>query len=107
MNESPLRTATGVFALAPRVRITIAHHCGKPALTRHFRQLFGPDSKAGGKVAGVDDGTRTRDRRHHKPELYQLSYVHHAPPRRCEKKSNGPRRVLRTTAGTAGSAAVQ
>ena len=25
---------------------------------------------------GVADGIRTRDRRHHKPELYQLSYCH-------------------------------
>ena len=25
---------------------------------------------------GVDDGARTRDRRNHNPELYQLSYVH-------------------------------
>ena len=24
------------------------------------------------------DGARTRDRRHHKPELYQLSYCHRA-----------------------------
>jgi hypothetical protein len=28
---------------------------------------------------GVNDGTRTRDIRHHKPALYQLSYAHHAP----------------------------
>jgi hypothetical protein len=34
---------------------------------------------------GVADGTRTRDRRHHKPELYQLSYCHHAT-----SKSSGP-----------------
>jgi hypothetical protein len=27
----------------------------------------------------VNDGTRTRDIRHHKPALYQLSYAHHAP----------------------------
>jgi hypothetical protein len=26
----------------------------------------------------VNDGTRTRDIRHHKPALYQLSYAHHA-----------------------------
>ena len=25
----------------------------------------------------MDDGTRTRDFRHHKPALYQLSYAHH------------------------------
>ena len=25
----------------------------------------------------MDDGTRTRDDRHHKPGLYQLSYAHH------------------------------
>jgi hypothetical protein len=25
----------------------------------------------------VDDGTRTRDIRHHKPALYLLSYAHH------------------------------
>jgi hypothetical protein len=28
----------------------------------------------------VDDGTRTRDRRDHNPELYQLSYVHRGGP---------------------------
>jgi hypothetical protein len=27
--------------------------------------------------SGVNDGTRTRDIRHHKPALYQLSYAHH------------------------------
>ena len=26
----------------------------------------------------VSDGIRTRDRRDHNPELYQLSYAHHA-----------------------------
>jgi hypothetical protein len=26
----------------------------------------------------VSDGTRTRDRRDHNPELYQLSYAHQA-----------------------------
>ena len=26
---------------------------------------------------GVSDGTRTRGRRDHNPELYQLSYAHH------------------------------
>ena len=25
----------------------------------------------------VSDGARTRDRRNHNPELYQLSYAHH------------------------------
>lgn len=28
------------------------------------------------KTGGVSDGTRTRDHRHHKPGLYQLSYAH-------------------------------
>ncbi len=27
----------------------------------------------------MNDGTRTRDIRHHKPALYQLSYAHHVP----------------------------
>ena len=27
----------------------------------------------------MNDGTRTRDIRHHKPALYQLSYAHHGP----------------------------
>ena len=34
---------------------------------------------------GVSDGARTRDHRDHNPELYQLSYAHHAahqPPLR-------------------------
>jgi hypothetical protein len=29
----------------------------------------------------VSDGIRTRDRRDHNPELYQLSYAHQAPSR--------------------------
>jgi hypothetical protein len=29
-------------------------------------------------VQGVSDGIRTRDRRDHNPELYQLSYAHQA-----------------------------
>ena len=33
----------------------------------------------------VSDGTRTRDRRDHNPELYQLSYAHHE--RRSESTS--------------------
>ncbi len=32
---------------------------------------------ATGHKNGVDDGNRTHDRRYHKPELYQLSYIHH------------------------------
>jgi hypothetical protein len=28
----------------------------------------------------VSDGIRTRDRRDHNPELYQLSYAHQAAP---------------------------
>jgi hypothetical protein len=28
----------------------------------------------------VSDGDRTRDRRNHNPELYQLSYAHHERP---------------------------
>jgi hypothetical protein len=33
-------------------------------------------------VDGVKDGIRTRDRRDHNPELYQLSYPHHRSPLR-------------------------
>lgn len=33
---------------------------------------------------GVADGIRTRDRRHHKPELYQLSYCHRAATQSTE-----------------------
>ena len=29
-------------------------------------------------LRGVSDGIRTRDRRDHNPELYQLSYAHQA-----------------------------
>jgi len=31
-------------------------------------------------MARVSDGIRTRDRRDHNPELYQLSYAHQALP---------------------------
>jgi hypothetical protein len=33
-----------------------------------------------GTLGGVSDGTRTRGRRDHNPELYQLSYAHQATP---------------------------
>ncbi len=40
-----------------------------------------PKASAGFKrpllISGVNDGARTRDRRNHNPELYQLSYAHH------------------------------
>jgi hypothetical protein len=38
---------------------------------------------------GVSDGIRTRDRRDHNPELYQLSYAHQA---RRWSLAMGPRR---------------
>lgn len=40
----------------------------------------------------VADGIRTRDRRHHKPELYQLSYCHRARPNLPQHQpATGPR----------------
>ena len=42
-----------------------------------------PDSKRARKYGlfwKVSDGDRTRDRRNHNPELYQLSYAHHGRP---------------------------
>ena len=47
----------------------------------------------------VSDGTRTRGRRDHNPELYQLSYAHQAAPSiAAESRSNQPRQatVLRS-----------
>ena len=41
----------------------------------------------------MDDGTRTRDIRHHKPALYQLSYAHHG--RRNGSGSLAQRRASR------------
>lgn len=38
-------------------------------------------------VGGVSNGTRTRDIRHHKPALYQLSYTHHVPTSAGNNKS--------------------
>jgi hypothetical protein len=35
----------------------------------------------------VSDGIRTRDRRDHNPELYQLSYAHHAGRRKSSGRS--------------------
>jgi hypothetical protein len=32
------------------------------------------------RLTGVSNGTRTRDIRHHKAALYQLSYTHHQAP---------------------------
>jgi hypothetical protein len=36
--------------------------------------------------SGVSNGTRTRDIRHHKAALYQLSYTHQGWSRRTEEK---------------------
>jgi hypothetical protein len=39
----------------------------------------------------VKDGIRTRDRRDHNPELYQLSYPHHrSPPREGAEHTSAP-----------------
>ena len=46
---------------------------------------------------GVSDGTRTRDHRHHKPGLYQLSYAHH--DLRTAPAARGPGGVYRLSAG--------
>src|ERR1700753_1783675 len=48
---------------------------------------------------GVADGARTRDRRHHKPELYQLSYCHRAVPNLA---SRAPERRARAAPGCSG-----
>jgi hypothetical protein len=47
----------------------------------------------------VNDGTRTRDIRHHKPALYQLSYAHHA-----SGVATGPPEVYRFSGAEAHSA---
>ena len=46
------------------------------ALDENLRALNGALLVAR-SINGVDDGNRTHDRRYHKPELYQLSYIHH------------------------------
>ena len=43
-------------------------------------------------AGGVSDGTRTRDSRHHKPGLYQLSYAHQARVAR-PRRASGTARV--------------
>ena len=48
----------------------------------------------------MNDGARTRDFRHHKPALYQLSYAHHASGGPDVEESSG-----QTAAATAASAA--
>ena len=51
------------------------------ASAKHHAQSCSP-SRAGATPSvpahRVSDGTRTRDRRDHNPELYQLSYAHQA-----------------------------
>ena len=42
------------------------------------------------RVVGVKDGIRTRDRRDHNPELYQLSYLHHRSPREGASRIEAP-----------------
>ena len=46
------------------------------------------------RKTGVDDGIRTRDHRHHKPGLYQLSYIHHIAL--IPKRLNGAPGRIRT-----------
>ncbi len=53
----------------------------------HIRRN-GASAHAGAQPNGVDDGTRTRDDRHHKPGLYQLSYIHHARPRSGQEQQS-------------------
>lgn len=45
----------------------------------------------------MSDGTRTRDHRHHKPGLYQLSYAHH--DLRTAPAARGPGGVYRLSGG--------
>jgi hypothetical protein len=44
----------------------------------------------------VKDGIRTRDRRDHNPELYQLSYLHHRSPLQ-EDAGDAPAPTTRST----------
>ena len=41
------------------------------------------------KIAGANDGDRTRDNRYHKPALYRLSYIRHTAMRSLEKAEAG------------------
>ncbi len=43
-----------------------------------------------GEDVQVADGIRTRDRRDHNPELYQLSYRHRAPAQDTVHASTAP-----------------
>ncbi len=52
--------------------------------------------RAPGTRCGVSDGTRTRDHRHHKPGLYQLSYAHR--DLRAAPAARGPGGVYRLSA---------
>src|SRR5215208_6701143 len=76
---------------------------GSPELSPPFPRADLPpyrrSSFAGAKR--VSDGTRTRGRRDHNPELYQLSYAHQArrsiaASGRCRRASRGPCRRRRT-----------
>jgi hypothetical protein len=44
----------------------------------------------------VSDGTRTRGRRDHNPELYQLSYAHQDGPSIAAEGNRPPRRAARS-----------
>src|SRR6478735_7529409 len=62
-------------------------HSEATAVGRAERRVRPPTRGRGPDEHGVSDGTRTRDHRHHKPELYQLSYAHHALCRPTRKWS--------------------
>jgi hypothetical protein len=51
----------------------------QPEVGAELKVMLSGDTKSKGadlQVVRVDDGTRTRNIRHHKPGLYRLSYVH-------------------------------
>jgi hypothetical protein len=67
--------------LVPQLSLSCTLRSGK-LITMVVNPQRESDEAPNTRVSGassrwVSDGTRTRDHRHHKPELYQLSYAHH------------------------------
>ena len=60
----------------------VAQHPGEDAPSMHrwparvSHPVYAKPAGLQGSLGGVSDGIRTRDRRDHNPELYQLSYAH-------------------------------
>ena len=81
---SVVSTSTSSLRTEPRSPDRPGHVCTLFAPPPFWAIPILPGTQKNPALAGffweVSDGDRTRDRRNHNPELYQLSYAHHGRP---------------------------